>query len=54
MLVVEQDQCKDSLQCPAWNSSGNIKFNRNVHQAAIDTIDILGLDPKTDCQGQNC
>jgi hypothetical protein len=34
------------LECPAWNSSGNIKFNRNVHQAAIDIIDMLGLDPK--------
>ena len=34
------------LRCPAWNSSGNIKFDRNVHQAAIDIIDILGLDPK--------
>ena len=31
---------------PAWNSSGNIKFDRNVHQAAIDIINILGLDPK--------
>ena len=38
---------RDPLQCPAWNSSGNIKFDRNVHQAAIDIIDILGLDPKT-------
>ena len=35
------------LECPAWNSSGNIKFDGNVHQAAIDIIDILGLDPKT-------
>ena len=35
------------LPCPAWNSSGNIRFDRNVHQAAIDIIDILGLDPKT-------
>ena len=34
------------LECPAWNSSRNIKFDRNVHQAAIDIIDILGLDPK--------
>ena len=34
------------LQCPTWNSSENIKFDRNVHQAAIDIIDILGLDPK--------
>ena len=34
------------LKCPAWNSSGNIKFDRDVHQAAIDIIDILGLDPK--------
>ena len=29
-----------------WNSSGNIKFNQNVHQSAIDIIDVLGLDPK--------
>ena len=34
------------LKCPAWNSSGNIKFDRDVHQAAIDIINILGLDPK--------
>ena len=34
------------LGYPAWNSSGNIKFDRNAHQAAIDIIDILGLDPK--------
>ena len=38
---------RNPLQCPAWNSSGSIKFNRNVHQAAIGIIDILGLDPKT-------
>jgi hypothetical protein len=31
----------------AWNSSGNIKFDRDVYQAAIDIINILGLDPKT-------
>ena len=31
----------------AWNSSGSIIFDRNVHQAAIDVIDILGLDPKS-------
>ena len=39
----------NSLKCPAsaWNSSRNIKFDRNIHQAAIDIIDILGLDPKT-------
>jgi hypothetical protein len=36
----------DPLKCPAWNSSGNIKFDRNVRQAAIDIIDVLGLDPK--------
>ena len=30
-----------------WNSSGNIKFNRDVHHAAIDIINVLGLDPKT-------
>ena len=36
----------DSLDFPAWNSFGNIKFDRNIHQAAIDIIDILGLDPK--------
>ena len=35
------------LECPAWNSSGNIKFARYGHQAAIDIINILGLDPKT-------
>jgi len=34
-------------QCPTWNSSGNIKFDRDVHQAAIDIINILGLNPKT-------
>ena len=33
-------------QSLAWNSSGNIKFDRNVHQAAIDIINILGFDPK--------
>ena len=26
---------------------GNIKFDRDVHQAVIDIISILGLDPKT-------
>jgi len=31
----------------AWNSCGNIKFVRNVHQAVIDIINILGLDPNT-------
>jgi hypothetical protein len=36
----------DPLQCPAWNSSGNIKFDRDVHQAAIDIINTLGLDTK--------
>ena len=30
----------------ALNSSGNIKFDRDVHQAVIDIINILGLDPK--------
>ena len=42
-----KDIVVNCLECPAWNSSGNIKFNKNVHQAAIDIIDILGLDPKT-------
>ena len=28
---------------PAWNSSGNIKFDLDVHHAAIDIIDILVL-----------
>jgi hypothetical protein len=36
----------DPLRCPAWNSSRSIKFDRDIHQAAIDIIDILGLDPK--------
>jgi hypothetical protein len=35
------------IERTAWNSSGNIKFYRDVHQAAIDVIHILGLDPKT-------
>jgi hypothetical protein len=30
-----------------WNSSGNIIFDQDVHQAVIDIINILGLDPKT-------
>ena len=31
-------------QClPPYNT---IEFDRNVHQATIDIIDILGLDPK--------
>ena len=34
------------FQCPVWNTSGSIKFNRDVHQAAIEIISILGLDPK--------
>ena len=42
-----KDIVVNCLECPAWNSSGNIKFNKNIHQAAIDIIDILGLDPKT-------
>ena len=37
----------DPSQCSAWNSSGNIKFDQDIHKAAIDIIDILGLDPKT-------
>ena len=36
----------NSLKYPAWNSSGSIKFDRDIHQAAIDIINILGLDPK--------
>jgi len=36
----------DPTKCLAWNSSGSIKFNRDVHQAAIDIVNILGLDPK--------
>jgi hypothetical protein len=36
----------NSLQCPSWNSSGHIKFDRGVHQVAIDIINVLGLDPK--------
>jgi hypothetical protein len=42
-----RDIVVNCLECPPWNSSGKIKFDRNVHQAAIDIIDILGLDPKT-------
>ena len=34
------------LHYPAWNSSGNILFDRDVQQAAIDIVDILGFDPK--------
>ena len=41
-----RDIVVNCLECPAWNSSGNIKFDRNVHQAAVDIIDILVLDPK--------
>ena len=37
---------RNPFECPAWNSSGNIKFNRDLHQATIDIIDILGLNPK--------
>jgi hypothetical protein len=36
----------EPIECPAWNSSGKIIFNQDVHQAAIDIVDILGLDPK--------
>jgi hypothetical protein len=42
-----KDVVVNCLECPAWNSCGNIKFDRNVHQAAVDIIEILGLDPKT-------
>jgi len=35
------------LECRPWNFSRNIKFYPHVHQAAVDIIDILGLDPKT-------
>ena len=42
-----QKTVESPLRCRAWNSSRNIKFSRNVHQAAIDIIDILGLDPKS-------
>ena len=38
---------RNPIQSPVWNSSGDIKFDPNVHQAAIDIINILGLDPKT-------
>ena len=33
-------------QCPAWNSSGDIKSKRDIHQAVIDIVYILGLDPR--------
>jgi len=36
----------DPAQCLAWNSFGNIKFRRDIHQAAIDIVDLFGLDPK--------
>jgi hypothetical protein len=36
----------DPPQYLVWNSSGSITFQTHVHQAAIDIINILGLDPK--------
>ena len=36
----------NGLEYPGWNSSGNIKFDRNIYQAAVDIIEILGFDPK--------
>ena len=43
-VLVHQCSSPDGI-IPAWNSSGNIKFDRDGHQAAIDIIHILGLDP---------
>ena len=49
---------RNPSQCPAWNSSGNIKFNQDVRQGLIDIIDVLGFDPKTvtakDMMLKNC